>query len=129
METSNQCLSSILITSTIKAINMIKYKRYIITLIFIERMFMQKLDCKEDVLYALKNNEIVISIVQGKPCYFAQIQENLLRVNSEQLNMKITYDMFYELYLNAPFYLYEVSKKEEVINEEKDEEYYRLWHK
>lgn len=90
---------------------------------------MQKLERYEDVKYALQSNEIIVCFDKKKTTYFALMQSGMIRMSGEHINAKITQEAFEKLYFNTTFYVYENNKKEVFINEEKDEEYYRLWHK
>lgn len=82
----------------------------------------------EEVLYHLKKQEILFLFLNRQKFFFA-LQEDKVKIKSEHSNCIIPLKEFCELYESSIFYLYEEMEEEEKINKEKDDEYYRLWHK
>lgn len=89
---------------------------------------MKKLRNFEEVLYHLKRQEILILFLNAQKFFFALNKGNV-KIKSEHSTCVIPLNEFCELYESSIFYLYEEIEEEEEINKEKDDEYYRLWHK
>ena len=90
---------------------------------------MQEIQNSEEVLLALRNGEILLTKSKNKVTFYAQKKEDSIIVRNENTNINVDLNLFKQLYLKQSFYVYEVESKDVFINEEKDEEYYRLWHK
>lgn len=89
---------------------------------------MKKLDSIDEVLFYLKESEIVFIFMERKRTFFC-LKNDKVSVRGENSSYIISLEMFLELYQSYPFYLFEQKKEEIEIDKEKDEEYYRLWHK
>lgn len=91
---------------------------------------MEKLESFDEVLYLLKQREILFLINKGKPTFFAQVDSDRIRVNNEQVNYFMTMNQLKELFASESFYLYEKKKQNDIlVSDEKDAEYYSWKHK
>lgn len=88
---------------------------------------MQKLTQFDEILYALKNLEILFIKDKKGMTFFAR-RNDKIRVYNENSNYIITVDELKSLFENTPFYLYE-KEDDEFVNKQKDDEYYSWWHK
>lgn len=89
---------------------------------------MKKLETLEEVIYYLKEYEIVVTISDKKKVFFRR-KEDRIRVRVEGLSYSLNLEEFKNLYGNCTFYLYEKESDEIFIDKEKDDEYYSWWHK
>ena len=89
---------------------------------------MKKLEFLEEVLYYLKEYEILVSIADKKKVFFRR-KEDRIRVRVEGLSYSLSVEEFKELYGTYTFYVYEKEEDEVFIDKEKDDEYYSWWHK
>lgn len=91
---------------------------------------MEKLESFDEALYLLNQREILFLVNKGKPTFFAQVNDNRIRVNNENVNYFITIDQLKELFASENFYLYEKKKQNDLfVSDEKDAEYYSWKHK
>lgn len=91
---------------------------------------MEKLESFDEALYLLNQREILFLVNKGKATFFAQVDTNRIRVNSENVNYFIALNQLKELFASEAFYLYEKKKQTEVfVSDEKDAEYYNWKHK
>lgn len=91
---------------------------------------MKKLESFDEALYLLNQREILFLVNKGKPTFFAQVENDRIRVNNENVNYFITINQLKELFASENFYLYEKKKQNDsLVSDEKDEEYYSWKHK
>lgn len=91
---------------------------------------MKKIESFDEVLYLLKQREILFLIQKRNPTYFVMIENDRIRVNNEQVNYFITMNQLKELFISEIFYLYEKKKQNDIlVSDEKDIEYYSWKHK
>lgn len=91
---------------------------------------MEKLESFDEALYLLNQREILFLVNKGKPTFFAQIDDNRIRVNNVHVNYFITIDELKQLFASENFYLYERKKQNDsFVSDEKDAEYYSWKHK
>lgn len=89
---------------------------------------MKKLETLEEVVYYLKEYEILVTVSDKKKVFFRR-SEDRIRVRLDGLSYSLSLAEFKELYGTCTFYLYEEEKEEVFIDKEKDDEYYSWWHK
>lgn len=91
---------------------------------------MKKIESFEEVLYLLNQNEIVFLMDKGKATFFAQVENDRIRVNNEHVNYFMSIQQLKQLFASEVFYLYDKKRqKEEFVSDEKDAEYYSWKHK
>lgn len=88
---------------------------------------LNKITCFNEVVYLLKEKEVVYILHKGKMTFFALVNERI-RVYNENCNYSISFEVFEELFYDETFYLHK-KIEEEWISKEKDDEYYRWRHK
>lgn len=89
---------------------------------------MKKLESIEEVLYYLKEFEILVTIADKKKVFFRR-KDDRIRVRVEGLSYSLNVEEFKDLYGTCTFYVYEKESEEVFIDKEKDDEYYSWWHK
>ncbi len=82
---------------------------------------MDKIETFKEVVQLLNDKEIVFTLNNNSVTYF-RIVKDKIQVNATNVSYKISLDDLENLFFKENFYLYDLT--EEIVSQEKDDEYY-----